>query len=244
MDEKSAREENSNTGRIGRIRKFVQWPPKRGHVLRLRLLDQTSLQLGEWLRDEVEGEQRETLPDTINTTLVDTRDELGCEVSALLAWYDIDGGLVSSKKLTARPMANSFAEQQLGMDGTASGQIVQMQHHTHVMMAECAKLLQALHGDYRDFNTELREENQDLRDRLREGYHERHELAGRLVDATLTGNEPAADDEQPSPANGNAPESEARAELIREVTSIVKSAAGHAVIKAAVGAMMGGAKPS
>jgi hypothetical protein len=232
-EEKSAREEASSNARVGRILKFVTQPPKRGEVMRLRTLDALGLQLGEWDREQAENNGE--VAQEVNARLVDACKEAGCEVSALLFWVNSEERTLASKKLTARPEANSMAEAVMGLDSTDSGRVVQMQQHLHTMMAEHLKGIRDILESYKENNAELRDMVRDQNAMLRDAYRDRHELSAALAEATMPAEETAAEEKEPAAS----PESEARAELVREVTSIVKHVGGAAAMQAVKNAMGG-----
>lgn len=123
----------SHNARVAQIRKFVMKPPARATRLVLASVADTSTPepLGEWLTEECRDNAN--VAGEISELVQDHSDNACRPIEAKLAWLDGAGTVITSKRLRARPQDESEDSLALGIDGSGTGQVVQMQRHMEAM---------------------------------------------------------------------------------------------------------------
>lgn len=118
----------SPNARTAQIKKFCALPPARGTALRLVTAEENSQALGEWTREECLG-SGSTVPLQVDSVLQDHCETMARPIVALLGWCGDNGASITTKTLRARPANDDLTQAAQGIDGSQTGQVVQMQRH-------------------------------------------------------------------------------------------------------------------
>jgi hypothetical protein len=206
----------SHNARVAQIRKFVAKPPPRGVRLRLVTADDTAESLGEWLRDECEGNAN--VANDVSETLQDHCNTAERPIEAILGWCAEEGNAVTTKRLRARPSNTDDLESKaLGIDGSAGGQVVQMQRHLEAMTRSYLTAHQAQISSANLIATAMSDRVLTLQAQIDELREEKNELFLAQIERVLQGD--GEEKQQVGPETDAA-----RAELIRTTIAGLKTA--------------------
>jgi hypothetical protein len=173
----------SHNARAVQIRKFVATPPARATTLRLVTAEDPPQTLGEW--DVTQARGNGSLAIEISTLLEEHTTTIQRHTEAVLGWMVGDSKVVASKRLRARftPPPDDSEEgdglswEALGINGSTTGQVIQMQRHVEVREKTSNTLIHGLINTALEMNAQLREQLQDARERNRELEQQLSDLA-------------------------------------------------------------------
>jgi hypothetical protein len=223
----------SHNARAVQIRKFVATPPARATTLRLVTAEDPPQTLGEW--DVTQARGNGSLAIEISTLLEEHTTTIQRHTEAVLGWMVGDSKVVASKRLRARftpppddaDEGDGLSWEALGINGSTTGQVIQMQRHVEVREKTSNTLIHGLINTALEMNAQLREQLQDARERNRELEQQLSDLA-------------AAEYQQwraQVPENDNAgaidPAAEARTNAINVISGIAQQF-GPTIIQAAL----------
>lgn len=207
----------SHNARVAQIRKFVAKPPPRAARLRLvTAADENVEPLGEWLREECEGNGNVAVD--VSETLQDHCNTSSRPIEAILGWCAEEGSRITTKRLRARPAETDDLEATaLGIDGSGTGQVVQMQRHLEAMTRSYLTAHQAQISAANMLATNMAERLLQVQSENDELRAERNELFLAQIEKIMGG-----EDEEKTTVG---PETDAaRAELIRTTVAGLKTA--------------------
>ena len=222
----------SHNNRAHQIRKFVATPPARATTLRLVTAEDPPQTLGEW--DVTQARNNGSLALEISALLEEHTTTIQRHTEAVLGWMVGDSKVVASKRLRARftppedEDEDGLSWEAAGINGSTTGQVIQMQRHIEVREKTGNTLIHGLINTALEMNAQLREQLQDARERNRELEQQLSDLA-------------AAEYQQwraAVPENDNAgaaldPSAEARTHAMQVITGLAQQF-GPTIIQAAL----------
>jgi hypothetical protein len=220
----------SHNARAAQIRKFVSTPPNRATTLRLVTAEEPPQTLGEW--DVVQAKGNNSLSLEVSALLEEHTATVQRPTEAVLGWMMGESKIVASKRLRARYTpppdegddGDQLAFEALGINGTTTGQVIQMQRHLEVRERTSNTFVHGL------MNTAL-QLNGQLSAQLQDAYTRIHELQQQQIDAAAATVAEYVDTAEPSIDVD--PAAEARTQAIQVVTQIAQTY-GPVLIQAAL----------